>query len=518
MSQTIFPEDDITVKSSRSDRMRSPPPLSRPHSSAAGSAPETSVVEQVPWTDMIPEVARLPDEFEESAGASHSTQEEVAANSVVEEPVESSSKAKDREPSRGRKPGKGKGKGKEKEKAPNSADSRTSSRLADTLTSVWGKDGSPSPTHDPGAAPEGNAEEHSALGEVTVEATVDAAPASPAVKVNEVRSVKATAPSTPKPEPAPLETPTAPESLAPVNDSAQEASEPAASRPRSPSASAADIVRQINPEEMPLPASPAESPTPDIQAEKSPAQSPAPELHPEESTAAPASEFLQVEAAANTAEGGGSKKVSPQPSPALHPKSLPGSSKQSPRVSPVPPERLLPTADVIVTPGVAAQCSSSPQMVLPELIALPLSAVGSPKSAVSPKLHASPLGIFENAVLPAELAGTGFLGSSSRPVSTAVSPRFNVIDVGDVTEGGSFVPARTPRQRSQACTPKQSQHASPLIKGAAIGNATAHSGDHTPTNREGEDLFGDTFWSHGEMEGGGDWSFIGRADLKDSKA
>ncbi|KAJ7475917.1 hypothetical protein FB451DRAFT_262461 [Mycena latifolia] len=170
----MFPEDDMSVVSTRSERIRSPPPLSRPHSSAAGPAPPSE--ESTPVTEhSIPEVARLPSEFQESRGS------------------------RDRERPRGRKSGKGKGK--EKETTPEeSADSRTSSRLAETLASVWGKEPSPSPSQsrEAGAPPAGMGEAEGLKPDT--EAAPEAPPASQTPKVEGHASKAATAPRTPEAE------------------------------------------------------------------------------------------------------------------------------------------------------------------------------------------------------------------------------------------------------------------------------------------------------------------------------
>ncbi|KAK7033188.1 heat shock protein 12A [Favolaschia claudopus] len=162
----MHPEDDMQ---SISDSVRSPPPLSRPPSSLARHSHE----EKTPTgtESSVPEVARLPDEFQEPKRA------------------HSASSTGDREPSRGRQSGKSKGKGKEKEIIQEaSVDSRTSSRLAETLNSVWGKDPAPAigPSHS-GTPP---AQAEKAPEPPTTEAAPEAPPASQTPKVDpaEVRA------------------------------------------------------------------------------------------------------------------------------------------------------------------------------------------------------------------------------------------------------------------------------------------------------------------------------------------
>ncbi|KAF7312389.1 hypothetical protein MIND_00252200 [Mycena indigotica] len=159
----VFSEDDMTIASARSERVRSPPSLSRPPSSAALRSPALAPPPPpppAPFTEspkpptpgpsvtereVIPDVARLPQEQQPAeVGSGTGTSERGSA---------------DREPSRGRKSSKAKGKEKEKDKErekkgkekdlrhEESVMSRSSSKLADELTSVWGKgkDASKSP-------------------------------------------------------------------------------------------------------------------------------------------------------------------------------------------------------------------------------------------------------------------------------------------------------------------------------------------------------------------------------------
>ncbi|KAJ7067017.1 hypothetical protein C8F01DRAFT_655687 [Mycena amicta] len=140
----MFSEDDMTVASARSERVRSPPPLSRPPSSAAIRAPVPPTpradTPAPPATerDSIPEVARLPDEEQPSRGGSGSGSERGST---------------EREPSRGRKSEKGKGKDKDKKDKQQTPEermtSRSSSKLADELSSVWGNEASGSATRSP---------------------------------------------------------------------------------------------------------------------------------------------------------------------------------------------------------------------------------------------------------------------------------------------------------------------------------------------------------------------------------
>ncbi|KAF7316791.1 hypothetical protein HMN09_00412200 [Mycena chlorophos] len=132
----MFSEDDMTVASTRSERVRSPPPLSRPPSSIAVRAPipprEPTPRASTPAAtepDSVPEVTRLADEKQPSKVGSRS-----ASGSERE------SASGEREPSRGRRSGKSKGKERERERLEESLMSRSSSKLGDELMSVWGKD------------------------------------------------------------------------------------------------------------------------------------------------------------------------------------------------------------------------------------------------------------------------------------------------------------------------------------------------------------------------------------------
>lgn len=476
----MYPEDDMSVISSGADRVRSPPPLSRPPSSAARPDPEdnTPIAE-----DMVPEVARLPDEFQEPRRKAAASPGEGAT----------SNGAANSEPSRGRKSGKGKGKGKEKEKeitSEESADSRTSSRLADTLTSVWGKELSPGPTRQAAGTPPADIE---GAQEQRVEAAFEAPPATQTPRAEEVEpSQQATAPHTPgidttttpplepivaadaaeipaaqEPEPERTESPKLDEP-APSIPPAPKGTTQELDTPTAPPAVAQDVARlstrpsspfvteqqkDINPEGIALPPSPADQ-TEEVEA-----------------TIDHADDRQETTKADDAPEAGKSAKSSKRPTPLASPA--------------VVAQSLADLTGMHFTP-------SPHHLLLPEQIALPLSTASSPKSSVCHTPHRSPLPLFDNTVLPAELVGT--VPQRSRPTSMVVSPSFKVIDVGALNDDGNFVPAQT-RRRSHTATPKRSRQpsktASPAAKVAEIASETEErSGQHTPARREDEGLFG----------------------------
>ncbi|KAF7327661.1 hypothetical protein MKEN_00345500 [Mycena kentingensis (nom. inval.)] len=510
----MFSEDDMTVVSTHSERVRSPPPaLSRPPStvpvpprdvpsSPARSAPPEPdrVIEPAaapaaepvvaPAADpereaSVPDVARLPEEqpVPKSDADSRSSRRGAspspppAAPPAAPASVSQATDDGEREPFRGRKSGKGKNKGKDKakhkeeEKKPTpeaSVMSRTSSKLGEELSSVWGQEES-------AASKAGSRRSRSRA--------VDA----PETVVEEVlreepplsATPKAATPKLPSPVMANVEPPPVEQSKSPtvaekglegvaqvVTDTvvekvteeqpappdeleyfdeptrkevAQDAAggtskdETAASEPNQGVVQAAEAEKVTEPEQTqqpevvtsanrPVTPTPAEPATADVNiSEVVPPTADGATSTTSQDVVSDATEKTPTPTAASPAKSAHHLPTPAAPKDDQSQKSAATSRKVSPHGTPVAPAKGL--SDLLTTSLAPSKLTPGLQhLALPEQIPLPLSTTGSPKTPL--RSHGSPLSAYDNNVWASEanLAGDGLLRATSRAPSALASP------------------------------------------------------------------------------------------------